>query len=386
LSLYDKGLSELTDVDLNLLIANKEAEGKTLEYKRDLVGKNDKAKKEFLADVSSFANASGGHLLFGIDAKDGVPVALTGFPGLNADQEILAMEQTLRDGVRPPISGIQTVSINLPGGGSIVVIRIPRSWNPPHQVVFQKDHRFYGRDSRGKYRLEVDELRGVFAFSTTAAERMRQFRADRIAKIIAGETPMRLHEEARMVVHFLPLAAFTGAGAAIDLQRAAANPRALIEMAGGGSVLINLDGMVARVRKALGTRYAQLFRNGCIEVISDFSGEANARQFLPSIAFERELINELRHGKELLRQLGIQGPLVMMVTLIGMEGWHIYSDDTSTSDTFDRDPVVIPELVLEGFDGEAAHEIKPLLDVIWNAAGSLGSPNYDGEGRRKDTR
>jgi hypothetical protein len=42
--------------------------------------------------------------------------------------------------------------------------------------------------------------------------------------------------------------------------------------------------------------------------------------------------------------------------------------------------------VLEGFDGEAAHEIKPLLDVIWNAAGSLGSPNYDGEGRRKDTR
>jgi hypothetical protein len=30
------------------------------------------------------------------------------------------------------------------------------------------------------------------------------------------------------------------------------------------------------------------------------------------------------------------------------------------------------------------NEVKPVLDMIWNAAGSAGSPNYDEEGNAMD--
>jgi hypothetical protein len=38
-------------------------EGKTLEYKRELPGGSDQDKREFLADVSSFANTEGGDII-----------------------------------------------------------------------------------------------------------------------------------------------------------------------------------------------------------------------------------------------------------------------------------------------------------------------------------
>ena len=64
--LNGKSLDKITESDLQELIDNGVAEGKTLDYKEKLSGNSDAEKKEFLYDVSSFANASGGNLIFGI--------------------------------------------------------------------------------------------------------------------------------------------------------------------------------------------------------------------------------------------------------------------------------------------------------------------------------
>ena len=44
--------------DIDALVANAVTEVKTLEYKQELPGRLDTDKKEFLADITSFANAS----------------------------------------------------------------------------------------------------------------------------------------------------------------------------------------------------------------------------------------------------------------------------------------------------------------------------------------
>lgn len=62
MSLYDNAPLQITENDLQALILEKAGEGKTLDYKRDSVGQSDKDKKEFLYDVSSFANTLGGNL------------------------------------------------------------------------------------------------------------------------------------------------------------------------------------------------------------------------------------------------------------------------------------------------------------------------------------
>ena len=61
-----KPLEQIAADHLPALITNAVSEGRTIDYKRELPGNSDGDKKEFLADVSSFANTSGGDLVFGM--------------------------------------------------------------------------------------------------------------------------------------------------------------------------------------------------------------------------------------------------------------------------------------------------------------------------------
>jgi|GEM_PF-5358944 len=122
---------------------------------------------------------------------------------------------------------------------------------------------------------------------------------------------------------------------------------------------------------------------GALKSFTDFSAEASQRASLPCPAFERTVLTQLYHGKKLFQYLGVAPPIVIMLTLTGMKGWRIATQHSGSVGRFDRDPVFIPDLVLETFDGINRDEVKPILDIVWNAAGSPGSPNYDAHGKRK---
>ena len=255
----------------------------------------------------------------------------------------------LRDGIRPPLVGIQSVRVPLSGGGVAIVMHIPKSWNPPHQVTYQKAFRFYGRDSNGKYQLDVDELRSVFAFSATAAERLKLFRIERVAKIVGGDTPVPLENGAKLVFHMLPLASFTGRNL-VDLNRLWHDHTSMVGGIAGRRVTpFNVDGLLVASHIRPASRYAQVFRDGCIEVVGDWSAEANQAARLPCPAFERAIIEHVHRGKQLLQQIAVTPPIAIMVTMIGMKGWRITTSSASSASVFDRDPVFIPELILEVF-------------------------------------
>ncbi len=186
-----KEFDAINENDINFLIDNQVPESKTIEYKQELPGNADKDKKEFLADVSSFANASGGDILYGIseqrdsDGKTtGIPEAANGLENINVDEQIRRFDSILRCAIAPRIP-VQIKAIDGFTNGSIILIRIPKSWNSPHMITFKGGSRFYARNNAGKYPLDVDELRAAFIASDSLAEKMRAFRSDRIAKIIA---------------------------------------------------------------------------------------------------------------------------------------------------------------------------------------------------------
>jgi predicted HTH transcriptional regulator len=64
-----KEIDALTKQDIDALIANSVSEGRNIEYKEELPGGSDEQKREFLADASSFANAGGGDLILGAEAR-----------------------------------------------------------------------------------------------------------------------------------------------------------------------------------------------------------------------------------------------------------------------------------------------------------------------------
>jgi hypothetical protein len=61
---------------------------------------------------------------------------------------------------------------------------------------------------------------------------------------------------------------------------------------------------------------------------------------------------------------------------MGVAPWQ----STSALDVFDRDPLFIPESLIETFDHRAVVDARPLIDAIWNACGWVGSPHYDDHG------
>src|SRR5216683_7744695 len=104
-----------------------------------------------------------------MDEAQGLPTQLTGFQSANADMEIRRLESILASGLDPRIRYAARV-IPCSGGLKSLVIRVDRSWTGPHRVVFKGHDKFYGRNSAGKYPLDVNELRGAFTLSGSTTE------------------------------------------------------------------------------------------------------------------------------------------------------------------------------------------------------------------------
>lgn len=377
---------EIKEAHLRNLIDSQVPEGKTIDYKQDLPASSDGARKDFLADLCSFANAGGGYIIFGIPESDGVPLDLTGIAG-DVDSAVLRMESMARDGIRPPIPGLEFVRVALANGSSAIVASMPKSWNAPHQVIFQKDFRFYTRGSAGKQHLDVDELRRIVLLSQETGERIRQFRAGRVGAVLSGETPVELQPGAHQIIHLVPLNAFS-TGKAVNLAALDQKRGLLVStMDRGGSQRHNVDGLLAYSPNGhTNDGYAQLFRNGILEiVVHQPVWNPRGRLLLPSLAFEEGLFKQTAAAVEVLKAASVVPPVAVMLSFTGIKGWEMgVRDDWGTRGRrggFDREPLVIPELIFENLEIDSIpRSIKPIVDSTWNAAGFPRSDYYAQDG------
>jgi len=375
--------------DLQDLIDNSVLESKTIEYKQSLPSNSESGKKEFLADVSSFANASGGDLIYGIteDKKTGIPKSLDGLDVDNPDQEILRLENIIRGGIEPRIPSVITEPIKLSNSKFALIIRVPKSWVSPHRVILGGHDKFYSRSSNGKYPLDVGELRVAFNLSETITERIRNFRLDRISKLLANETPVPFYDNPKIVLHLIPIISFNPAQR-YDIGKIASQPEKMKPIrCGGWNDRYNLDGFLAYSggREDKSHSYVQLFRNGIIEAVEGLLLQPYKEQLIiPSIAYEQELIRSLTEYLSALKTLNVEPPIFVFLTLLGVKGYSMAVDtwryDIEEIHTIDRDILQLPEVTIESYDVSAEKVLKPCFDSIWNACGFKRSFNYNDEG------
>jgi hypothetical protein len=372
---------EMIDQDLfQSLIDDKVGESKTVEYKSELPGRTDSDKKEFLYDVSSFANASGGFIFFGIKAKDGIPTSVCGLGPINPDREILRLEGMIQTGIEPRLSGLRIEAVQTQHG-IVIAIRIPRSWVAPHMVVLQGLQRFYGRNSAGKYPLDVGEIKSLALLSDSIAERVRHFRIERVMAVEAEETPIALMKGAAFILHLLPVAVFSG-DVRLDVQVAHDDIGLLHTMAGGfrGS-RINFDGCLTFGKRDEAGRtnsYVQFFRDGRIEAVDLEILDQGA---IPSIYFERRIWETTGRLLKFLDHHAV----VIMLTATGVRGYSMSAGRVPGAIPIDRDRLLIPEVMAENPNLDPAKLLQPCFDAIWNACALPRSQNYDREGRWRDS-
>jgi hypothetical protein len=252
MSLLHRQLAEITEPDLLTLKENQVSESREIDYKAELPGKSDGDKCEFLYDVSSFANCIDGDSVYGVSALQGIPTDVRGLEIADAVQEKLRLESIIRDGIQPRIIGVATHVVSLANSKSVIVIRIPRSWILPHMVIYQGRQRFYSRNSSGQYPLDVGELRAAFLGSAQLAERVRDFRLERLARITGGDAPAPLPDTAKLILQIVPFSAFEP-GVQFDL-RSLRGDLAPVFSSGYNGPRSNFDGLLT-----LGEGYGKQF-------------------------------------------------------------------------------------------------------------------------------
>jgi len=378
-------LENLTEQHLQGLVTGFVPEGRRIEYKRELPGNNDEAKRELLADVTSFANAAGGDLLYGVE-EDGGPAR--GLPGVSgdADAEILRLEAIIRTGVDPRIPGVHLRAIPLASGEFVLIIRVPQSWALPHMVTFKNVSRFFSRTSAGKYQVDVTELRSLFARSADAGEQIRRFRDERLARIVASEGTFPMSGGALTVLHLIPMR-IADPASRFDLRELHTQRVMLPPLfVHGWDQRYNLDGFATwSPTDAQKTSYVQVFRNGAIEAVeSRMLAPAELQpSSIPGALLAEELFEKIPKYLSVQRQLGVTPPIVLLLTLVGVNGYLLEVGHAweYRSIAIDRNIIQTSEAILEDWSADVRLVVRPALDAIWNAAGYAECSFYDASGR-----
>jgi hypothetical protein len=384
-------LDQIDESRLQALITGGAAESRTIDYKRTTYGNADSDYSEFLADTSSFANTSGGDLVLGMDAANGIPTAITPL-SIPLDPEILRLEQVARGGLQPRITNIAFQPVPIQAGGNVLIIRVPRSYSAPHRIIRQNRNRFYARSAAGKYEPDVNELRALFVAGPQLADRIRNFRLDRIAKIAAGEAPVQLMYRSALIVHVVPLSAFD-LSPSLPLAQIQQDFRAFVPI--GSSTAqgsrINFEGILktsnADQRATKHRAYLQLYRSGIVETV-DSSLVNSSTQIITF--FDDKLIGATMRSLRNLAAVGVEPPYAVLASLIGTSGARLdfargapaWPDDPS--DPLDRDQYHFGEVIFEiipADQAECASIIRPILDQAANIGGRAVSPVFDDQGR-----
>lgn len=174
-------LSAITHADVEGLVAAGVTEAADLDFKRELYGNNDKAKRDLCGDVAAQANSGGGLIVLGVDEDDQARASTT--PGVDlSDTEVLRIRTTVADNVHPlprfdivPVEGLD------PGRG-FLLIAVPPSTNAPHAVEVNGGLRFPRRHGASTIYLSEAEVAAAYR-DRFAGDRDR---ADRAAAMEAA--------------------------------------------------------------------------------------------------------------------------------------------------------------------------------------------------------
>jgi Putative DNA-binding domain len=400
-------IDEVTVDHIAALVKDRVSERRILDYKEALPGGTDEEKKEFLSDVCSFANFSGGDIIYGVrdergaDGRPtGVPESIVGLTVANISTERARLESMVRDGIKPRIPDMQTKDIQVPEHGPVLLLRVGISWIKPHMVTFKGASRFYSRHSTGKYQLDV-EIGQAFAEQRSLGEQLRNWRTDRISRHLANDGSTTLDGPSKLLLHFVPAAALGGQQTP-GLWKVPADWQRLIRpssLTSGISWRYNADGFLVHSTKGTDgwASYVQVFRNGCLEYGDGYilnvglhygNGKENV---IPSKSLEEKLVATYANGIQVLNALGIDDPVYFSCTLIGVEGLSLSQGDQGTSgrDSFDRPIIQTPDVRVDrGEESPYCNSLLTAVDSIWQASGYEETPwlrNWGLDSKRRPT-
>jgi len=265
--------------------------------------------------------------------------------------------------------------------------------NTNYKAILDKINKTVGVFQKEKKEVESEELRNTFNLTNNRTEKIRIFREERISKIFSNETPLPFNDVAKIVFHLVPITSLNS-DKRYDLKKISITPSKLPPLNNNGFThKYDLEGFLTYSNDEMGktNSYVKLYNNGILEAVEGKylnPKQNNGQLLVRGSAYENALIKSLSIYLSALKVLGVEFPIFILLTLVGVRGYSMSVGEKifniQENIGINRDNLFIPEVIIENYPIAPEEVLKPCFDALWNAFGFSGSPNYDDAGMRKN--
>lgn len=376
--------STISEEHLQRLVADGVSEGPTLDAKLVLPGASDDDKKEYLRDVSAFANANGGDLLYGVKDENGIITAVPGMELQDVESEILRLSQLARDCIDPRIFNLTISPIRLESGKAVLLVRVPQSIDSPHMITFKRINQFWIRQNTGKAPMTTSDVRNSVLRTFGWRERLRKVHSDRMEALVVGEGPILLMDGPLLFVQTLPLSEPTG----LDLSTPVIRDQLIRlgpPMHGGGyNHWYTFDGFLLAPSQPNQATYS--FRlcchDGMVEAVRvdyHMPDDAAQQQRISIESLEGQIVALFDGNIKALQAMGVLPPIAVLVSIRGIRGavfvrQHDDRHDIAERLAVTRDPLPLPHVVLHEYPADSRDALSLILTRLWQTAGFASAP------------
>lgn len=224
-------------------------------------------------------------------------------------------------------------------------------------------------------------------------EQIENFREERIKKIKTNDTPVLIHDNAKLVLHLISTSSFISEKNYDVSQLEKKIYSALRPLSSADyRITYELDGIVSYSKfdnELRAYSYLQVFKNGIIEVVDPYllrirnEKEKKQPRFLIR-GIEWRIIKHLPNFIKIFNELGIETPIYIYLSLVGVKNYIIWIPTNfflmDRVHPFNKDIILLPKMKIEDFSIKPAILLKPCFDSLWNAAGLERSFSYDKNG------
>ncbi len=399
-----KGLKNIQIDDIQFLVDNQIVEDVSLEFKAKCWGKSDSEVRELLRDISSMANARGGHIIIGIEEdeeRDGVPKSLIGIE--NAEEEKQRILNLCLACIDERLIGLDAKIISVSNGIDVIVLRVPRSTRVPHIITYKHLYQCWRRHGKSKSVMTIDEIREACNRVENVRQSLEEYLVERKTKklqLVSNEVMLYLSATPIMVKQEIVDVFDT------ELNQLLKSPPSIRGKGSwnvnccdsyGGGTLPTLYGIKAN---RPGWKSIEIFRNGHVEFTAfellernQYKVEDSEISIINSLALVEYIVNFIRFLVTYTEITAIYEPIIVSLMLRNVRGTGLFKEYIPRHDYGidipsiyeEENDIVLPSIQVHFYEDNPNKMAKVLADRIWNAFNFKNAHYFDEEGNFSPT-